>query len=366
MKLANISEFINHWPTSLAPLKELVIDYFHKKNLRDDNLWFPDIEIVMPERLQKENDIQVILFGGFLERIFESGFWPDKNYHFFCLSERVKEIMTGLLHFPADSVEVISRYDLIPKPQIEKQIDLNSPLEIVYSGRFSSQKNIEMFLAFSSILQQQLSTDITIKLLGSWDTQFPKNKGRYLISSYEETIMSFQKQLSFKNSPLYLQNLAHHEWMNQLSPNSLLVNFSTYVCEDFGLSLAMTQEKGFPMLLSRWGGHADISGTNIHFLETNEIAESFSAPEKIILLAQNAVEKFLSGKLLSPSVSPTSSVTKLHFLNLSELQKLRLIAMEKHGHEIWLLGQDRMSLYASSSKGQEFFKEFAKIFGKKV
>lgn len=367
MKLLDIKEFINQWPKSLAVLKQRVLDYFERNKIATDNVWFPDIDIVFPQSLNNQENIQVVFFGGFPERVFETGNWPDKKFTFWCLSSKVQKILINLFNFVPASVNVISRYELFEKSSDEKKLDLNSDIQIIYSGRLSSQKNIEMLLAFSSILQEKTDKNIELLLLGEWDNHIPKHRGRYVIESYQKHIADFCEEINLQITPKFINHLGHHEWPELLGDNCLMANFSTFVCEDFGVSVAQAQALGIPMILSKWGGHCDVEAGNIHWVEVNEIGESFSSKEQILLKAQIVVEKFLSNKLNIANKSADFFVSdKREFISLADLQSIRMDLMKDYGNEMMLLGQDRLSLFASSTSGKKFFNDYASIFSGKV
>lgn len=366
MKLPDLKEFINVWPSSLGILKEKVLAYFKINNIQIDNVWFPDIEVIFPFSLNNKSKIQVVLFGGFLERIFESGNWPDKEFTFWCLSSKVKKILIEVLDFPINSIRTIDRQSLFNKPQNPIDLDLDKISQIYYSGRLSSQKNIEMFLAFTSEFQKKVSREIEVTLFGDWDNHAPKNRGRYIIDSYQDAVVSFQKKLEFSSPPKFIHSLSHYEWPSQIKGNAMMANFSTFVCEDFGVSVAQSQELGIPMILSKWGGHCDVNAINSHWVDIDDIGESFSFEDKIVLKAKSVVNK-LFDKKLEKTISEISSasIVEYSFVDIYILQKMRIKAMEKIGNEISFMGQDRMSLFASTTSGKDFFKIFSNVFSGK-
>ena len=93
MKLPDLNEFTVAWPKSLGILQTKVLEFYKNNNMGTDNVWFPDIELVLPNSLKDKNTIQVVLFGGFLDRIFETGNWADKNFLFWCMTPKVKKVM---------------------------------------------------------------------------------------------------------------------------------------------------------------------------------------------------------------------------------------------------------------------------------
>lgn len=361
MKLPDLKEFINDWPKSLTFLKTRVLEYFERENIDTSNVWFVDIDIVFPQSLLKKDSVQVVFFGGFPERIFESGNWPSIQYSFWCLSKKVNDVLIQLFKFPEDSIRVIPRYEIQSRSVEERKLDLNSPMQIVYAGRLSAQKNIEMLLAFSSIMQEKLSSDVDILLLGEWDNHIPKNRGRFVIDSYEKRIKEFSDKLTFKKQPQFIHHLNHSEWPLLVGANSLMVNFSTFVCEDYGVAVAQGQSMGMPMLLSNWGGHCDVRGENVSLVNVSDVGESLLSFEGTLLKAEHVVRKFLSKELLCRKVQE-KKYTTFKTMSWMNLHIIRMNLIEVYGHEISMLGQDRLSLFASSNSGKKFFTAYSSLF----
>ena len=354
MRLADIKEFIDPWTISQSILQPKIDSYLKNNNHRIDNVWYPDVEIIFPERLLNESTIQVVLFGSFFERIFETGNWPDKKYTFWCMCKRVENILTNVCLFPENSVKCIPRYEIFSKGT-PKNLSFEKPIHLIYSGRLSSQKNIEFFLAFASSLEKL--TDVHTTLLGKWDDRIPKHRGRFIIDSYKSNINKFLSKLKFKNSPVFNEDLNSDEWLNCLKDNSLLLSFSTSIAEDYGVSIAQAQEIGTPLMISDWGGHGDVEGHNVYHVPVSMIGESFSADEKILLYAEKLAQTFMKD---SSGFNKAVGSEKVHsheieFLNHRDFEKIRLGLMMKYGFEMGLFGQNLMSLYASSEKGKAFF-----------
>lgn len=356
MRLADILEFIDPWTISQSLLRPKIDSYLKANNYRTDNVWYPDVEIVFPERLLSETNIQVVLFGSFFEKIFETGNWPEKNYTFWCMCTRVKNILTGVCSFPEASIKCIPRYELFKKATL-RSLSFDRPISLVYSGRLSSQKNIEFFLAFASSVETLSPVAVHTTLLGKWDNWIPKHRGRYIVDSYQTNIKYFLSKLKFKNAPVFIEDMGPEEWTNYLEGNSMLVSFSTSIAEDYGVSVAQAQELGTPLMISDWGGHGDVEGSNVYHVPLNAIGESFSPDEKILLYAEKLAQTFIKNPnffhkdaLLNKDQNSAGVV-----LNLRDFENIRLGLMHDHGFEMGLLGQNLMSLYASSEKGKVFF-----------
>lgn len=361
LKILSPEHLINLWPASLANLRERVLNYLPQEISKA--AWFPDIEIVFPERLKQFDNIHVIFFGGYLERFFETGNWPSKNYHFYALSSRVKKVFQDLMLISADQFSVIPRDHLQTKPSSVKHLDLNSKITLVYAGRISSQKNIESVLGMTRILQD--SIDIELLMLGNFDDFVPRNRGRFIIDSYSDEIHELIKRLNFKKAPKIIHNLDQKSWPKQIPNNSLMVNFSTFVCEDFGLALTEAYELGIPLLISDWGGHIDLIGENIHLVDKKLISESQCTHDALLLKSEILAEHFLQFNFTKNSKQSPTKFTIPKPLSLTEINAIRADCILRFGSEIALLGQDRMSLFASTKNGELFFKYHSIIFSGK-
>lgn len=356
MRLADILEFIDPWTISQSILQPKINSYLKENNHRTDNVWYPDVEIIFPERLLNESNIQVVFFGSFFEKIFETGNWPEKNYTFWCMCKRVQNILTEVCGFPQASVKCVPRYKIFDHGSL-KALRFDLPINLIYSGRLSSQKNIEFFLAFASSIEKLSSVDVHTTLMGKWDNRIPKHRGRFVIESYQNNINKFLSKLKFKNAPVFIEDLDSGEWLNYLEGNSLLASFSTSIAEDYGVSIAQAQEQGTPLIISDWGGHGDVEGCNVYHVPLNMIGESFSADEKILLYAEKLAQKFIKDpKSFNKNMANVKEQdVEGQMLNLRDFEKIRLVLMEKYGFEIGVFGQNLMSLYASSEKGKVFF-----------
>lgn len=355
-------EFVRQWPKSLGLLQQRILAWFSREGIRTDNVWFTDIEMVFPDRLKNESEIQVVFFGAFFERFFESGNWPQKKYTFWTLSGRVRNVLTEMFFLPLRTVRQIPRYEIIPRASFENQPDLTKDLKLLYAGRISAQKNIEFFLAFAHELQERLSVNVETILLGEWDNNVPKGRGRTTMTPFQKTIDAFTKNLgSFKEVPKFIPDLGVDEWTSYLDGNVLLASFSTFICEDFGYSLAQAQERGVALVLSDWGGHSDIQGTNVSLIKREDIAEDLLPFDEITTKGREAAARFIRKELLSPRESKPDRFES-EFLTLNELHDLRLKVLSKFGFELAMLGQDRANLIANACKGREYFETYDKLF----
>lgn len=366
MKLPNVVSYKKNWPLSLKILENKVSEYLTSKNISIEKIWFADIEFIFPERLRSSEEIYVVLFGGYLERIFESGNWPSKKYHFICLSSKVKRVIVELLGLNPNSITVISRENLFPVSSQLLDFNTKSKLHLFYSGRISSQKNCELILYSAYVLKNDYKLDIEVHFFGNFDNTVPKHRGRYVLESYEIDFKNIVRNLNLENIVKWYPDLDSNKWQDLIPSNSLALNFSTYICEDFGVSLAQIQGKGIPMVISKWGGHLDIIGNNIIKIDYANLAESFSASHDEYLECAKSISKKIVAKEFDEECNENNINDQVGFgdmfLSLWDLHELRLNNIKKYGYEVFLLGQDKMNIFSSTENGKMFFSTLINIY----
>ncbi len=366
MKLPDVVSYKKNWPLSLKILEDQVSEYLASKNISIEKIWFADIEFIFPERLRSVEEIYVVLFGGYLERIFESGNWPSKKYHFICLSSKVKRVVVELLGLNPDSISVIARENLFPVSSQFLDFNTKSKLHLFYSGRISSQKNCELILYSAYVLKNDYKLDIEVHFFGNFDNTAPKHRGRFVLESYESDFKKIVRNLNLENIVKWYPDLDSKKWQDLIPSNSLALNFSTYICEDFGVSLAQIQGKGIPMVISKWGGHSDIAGDNVIKIDYIKLAETFTASHDDYL----ECAKYISKKIVAKEFVEICDENKIDgqhrfgdiFLSLWDLHDLRLHNIKKYGYEVFLLGQDKMSIFSSTENGKMFFSSLIEIY----
>jgi glycosyltransferase involved in cell wall biosynthesis len=253
---------------------------------------------------------------------------------------------------------------LFSKSDKQRDVDLNSPLRLIYSGRLSAQKNIEAVIAFYSFLEATSHNDVELIMTGDWDNLRPDNRGFFKIDSYEQDIKKFSKQISFKNEPIFLHGLGPNEWQKTFTNNSVVLSLSTSMYEDYGVSIAQAQECGLPIIISDWGGHGDVNGDNIYKFPISTIGESYISSEAIILKSKYLAEKFFENKEAFKVTNQTSEEYSLQTMavDFELLCDLRQNFLFQYGNEAAFLGHNKLALFAGSQKGQQFFVKYRKIF----
>lgn len=104
-------------------------------------------------------------------------------------------------------------------------------------------------------------------------------------------------ELPWTKPPQYLGDFPEKQWLCGAYENPVAISLSTYLMEDFGVSLAQAQQAGWPCIVSDWGGHADIKGRNI-----------IRVPSQFLFLA-NSHDVYKRGLVYSVAEFITESLT---------------------------------------------------------
>lgn len=375
--MKKISRKVSHegfCSTSLDILKEKAISFFEQKK-GITKLWFVDHYEHPPRDFFKDpNDVyDIVLFGDFLKRFLESGNWPLEKMRMWVLCERAKNILMELFHIPTQKVGIIPRYELFPLNIQEKKIEdylLSQKWTFVYAGRISPTKNIEFIIFFTYYLQKYENRQVELIFFGEFDNESFEDRGRFVEESYEEKIVQIITSLEdWENPPKFLGKHGADEWIEHSVENPILINMSTFMCEDFGVSVAQAQQKGWPCFLSDWGGHCDVEGTNVVKIDPIHIGKSFEVlpiiKSKAKILAKEFTNLISSNRSAQNNLSSTNSNTFPEITTISSLDSLRRQFVKKWGTVSILSNRDQLPWFADTSSGSLFFYLYRQKFGKK-
>lgn len=232
---------------SLMILQDKVSDYFHRihgtytsafPNHACDLIW-PGQEI-----------IDVVLFGDALQTIVWAKNWPRKpKYRLWVLCHDMKRIINDLVGIPLSSIGVIPRYEIFPMPQSPYPLpSTKENFHFVMSSSYALSKNIELTIGVVNEIQKRSQGEVKLTICS------PKPE--------EYLARNAIKKLKWKFTPEIKGDLGLN-WQETLPKDSVMINFSTNLFEDFGVSAAQAQEVGFPLIVSDWGAHKDLAGENI-------------------------------------------------------------------------------------------------------
>ena len=332
---------------------------------QSQNTWFPDV----PNSLSihnKDHPLNIIFFGSFFTRLLESGLWNHDHYKLFVLSTAIKEVMVKIFKFPPKKISVIPRYSLFPCLPIKKII-LPKEFDLIFAGRLSATKNLEGLLLLVSFLQTEFMLDVNLHLFGDFDDEYHENLGRRIHSGYRHQIESLINDLPFSKKPYLYGRVESDEWISQNFHYPVFISLSTYMCEDYGVSVAQAQQAGWPCILSHWGGHIDVTRGARLFIQpeliphSNEpfIVQKFKAKR----MAKNLFSQIKHGHWLidsnmsennfgtNPQKISNDEVTS-YIRHFSKSIKMECISVLRGG----------ISIFADSKYGLSFFNDYEEKF----
>lgn len=352
---------IKHKNPSINFLEERCESALRQK-VNSSYIWCPDSWNTYPENIGNQV-VDVVLFGSFFERFLEFAHWPLQNIRLWVLCKRSKKNMIELLGLPADSIGVIKRDWLISRgePIIP---DYQMPFEMIYAGRISESKNIEMLLHVASLLQIQHGKKFSLSLLGDFDQETHLCSGEYNSHLFKERVFKLIENLKWNQPPKIVNGLNSSEWLKLDYVRPVLISLSTQIYEDFGVSLAQAQNLGWPAILSDWGGHADASSENTIFLNSSLIGKKFDSEADLLAVASLVASEINTKMSMTTKAPPPVEREDVipEILALENLRKLVQRYIEKNGSSMLWAFRKNFATYASSENGKSFFSHYRRIY----
>ncbi len=328
-----------------------------KRVLNDQALWVPDEARMYPAGQR------VLLLGGFLNRILESGNWPAREYELWTCSSAVKNVMTQIMGFADGEVGVLNRYDLFP---LENQISKNESLNdknLVFAGRLSPSKNLEALIYTVYFLQKEQNLNVGLHFFGKFDNHFSADRGRWDVENYAEKIHSLISSLDWKQRPVFHGYLEQDEWIQTQIQNPVYFNLSTFMSEDFDVSLAQTQQKNWPAVLSTWGGHLDVNHSQAILIPWRQIGRSDESADVITLKSKALAQHLATTKFSAINLQKLEQIKPIP-VSKNRLDELRMNLIKKMGSDAFLVLKESLAHYADTGSGKKFFSLYQSIFGK--
>ncbi len=323
--------------TSLKLLRERCSEWFER---RGEAAWLPDLDVAPPPMKSVKN---VVLTGGFLKRLAESGNWPFAEMKLWTLSSAVKRVIVSEFGVRASAIGVIPRYELFPTPARGTRAfpKANEPFTFVFGGRISPTKNVEMLIRTYWHLQRHLKARLV--LCGDFDSMAHPDWGRRETADYRAHLERVVKSLRWKQPPEFLKKTAPSEWLKGKFENPVFTSFSTFIQEDFGVALAQAQSAGWPAWLTAWGGHLECVRGDVRWIDPRLVAYSHEAPALIDLKARHLAASF---ERASANVEP-----------LSETAYPEAVSAAEH-----LLYREGLEAFADSESGRKLFERHRRSF----
>jgi hypothetical protein len=313
-----------------------------------------------------EDIIDIVFFGSHLEKVLRSGNWNNRNYRCWVLSQSVKNMFTEVYGFGAEQVSVIPRYELFPiQNKFRRKINKQDKYSLVYSGRISPIKNIELLIFTYYFFIQQLKSVPPLYLIGPFDSEvLPGDKKRN--GNYKECLIELINILNLDKNIIILKEMNPDQWIDHKKfINPILINFSTFLHEDFGVSVAQAQQHNWPIIYSEWGGHIDLMGDKLMPIPF-ELFENCHA--HLILGYAYRLSQYCRKNLQFDSKisSLHSSGALPKIISQEELNKLRLTFYKKFSPQISLVEEYRHYEFFKTTKGFKYKKLLTKNFSQRT
>lgn len=157
-------------------------------------------------------------------------------------------------------------YDHSAREEIRRAWKIeDNDIVLLYSGRVSLQKNVDLLLQEYLELLKNDDVKIHLWIAGGFDDLGApfmglKTSEGYLYSKLQTILKSHPEH--FVRNVKILGNLSKTELRKIQSAADLFVSFSLYHDEDFGMSPAEAMACGMPALLTDWGGYSSFASTN--------------------------------------------------------------------------------------------------------
>jgi hypothetical protein len=336
------------------------------------HIWFIDDQAASSHPPESEA-VDVIFFGGFVSRFLDSGNWLEQNYRLWCVSSAARLTLAQLLGIPFDAIQLIPRDALFPTRQAVLP-SRESPLSFIFGGRLSATKNLELLIRTVYHLQRDHEFDADLILLGEFDEEDHPDRGRRAPGgSFEESIRQLLRTLDWKKPPRLIHGRGPEDWYTENFANPVYINLSTFICEDFDVSLAQVQALGWPALISDWGGHLDVhDGPGVIKIHPSLLGHAHEGALLTQLRARNLAgwinhrweaagrqTRVLKSRPGADFPQPPVSLT------LREIDRIRRDFVRKTGDAANLINSEGLDGFSLSSAGEKFFAAYRGAFSGK-
>lgn len=347
---------------SINILESKTVEYL--KNLNNSyDIYFPDTNTFV--RNEQSSRTNVVFMGGFLKRLFEIQNWYFSEIVIWVLCQSSKRFFVEVLGFDAESINIIPRSAFQSKNNSDSRIlNQNEPIHLIYSGRFSQQKNFDILLAVYKEIQN--SNDLNIKLIciGGYDNSYHEDLGEYNFFDFKKLCENYIESFTWKNAPHFIDWLPADQWTQAVPKNSLFISLSTYICEDFGLSVLQAQEEGLQCILTDWGGHSDALNNEVLLINPAQLPTIYDHEDMRNIKIKNVANKILDNlpKISNSKIDSTLQLNENNKIPVENYKKL-ISELQK---ELWpdnlLVQKYGLPRFAESSKGIQFFQKFFNVY----
>lgn len=342
---------------SMEMLWQRCEEYFKKNHPDIENRFYSDYHKGIQGKWQREGILDVITFGDTIKKMFLSGNYPQQEFRFWNISSAFKRLQDELLFEGKSTVNLIPRYELF-KNQESKPIDWNKPVDLIYAGRLSRQKNILSLILFAHELNK-LGLQCKLHIFGEFDDRIHEHLGRQVSRPYKKEVEELIASLEGEWKPQFYGHVEREEWLKGDFSSPIAISLSTFIGEDFGVSLAQAQEKGWPVICSAFGGHLDIEGNQVGVIPSHLIEDSPNSLALKKILSKRAALYFLKSRLQKRECPyQESGLTKI---SQSDCDSLRRNLAETIGPALPWLSVESLDNFADTPMGGLFLQKCVEI-----
>jgi glycosyltransferase involved in cell wall biosynthesis len=356
---------------SIDILRDRCIDWFKRKGIGGP-VHFPDRDELLFGEETREI-VNVVFFGSFLKRFLESANWTPRKYRFWVLCESTRDVLTQLMGVPARQVGVIPRYELYPTGALHREFPkAGEPFTLVFAGRISPTKNIEALVRTVSFLQTDHHIPVRLALFGRFDNELHVDRNpppdAEVFSDYEARIRDTIADCEWNEKPRLIQDCGPEEWYRRKLENPVLISLSTFLGEDFGVSIAQAQGLGWPCLLSDWGAHREVRGPGVRRVPASLIAAHET--RELVRLKSQQLARVIRGMMDDAGPFRASAefpvVAKRPRLpqpiRISELDSIRRDLVDQLGRNAHLICRGEIYQVDCTPAGVIFFSKYRQLF----
>lgn len=351
--------------TSLDLLQNKCLQWFKDKQI-EGSVHFPDVTGVVVDG-DPDQITNVVFFGRFLTAFAESGNWVTQRVRLWVLCESVREVLVQMLGVPRDSVSVIPRYELFGASKSVRPFPkMSEKFTIVFGGRISPTKNIELLIKTAFFLQTELGVDVKLALIGPFDSEPLPDRDPQPLLNYQAVLEQAIQELPWRDPPKVLPKTDPDQWLRREFINPVFASFSSFISEDFGVSVAQAQEQGWPTLLSDWGAHRDVRGTNVVKIPSELVGHSHE-PSELITVRARQIAYILKRDDLSEASSgqkesQADSIVFPRVLELNEVDQIRRNFIKRNGIAARHICKGALALIPDTPGGAIFFSKYRTFF----
>jgi hypothetical protein len=299
--------------------------------------------------------LQFVMFGDLIRKFFQTGNLVHSSVKFYQIGSCHQEVFNKLLLKRDDlqGSQLISRYDLFPRLKAY-DFDLEKEMNFIYAGRLSYQKNLPFLLYFLSACIKE-GLNIKAHLYGEYDNQFHEHLGRRNCPPLKQVLEKIIEEEELKDKVFFRGHVDSNAWPETSVDQPVAVSMSTFVGEDFGVSLAQAQQKGWPILCSNFGGHQDIEGEAVSFIPAWWVGNSHLPLAVQKVLAEKVASEF--SKLGFTDIKKELLEEDLTLsLTLNELDEARRKLSLELGHSSQWLNLEGLDVFADLDRGATFLR----------